>query len=124
MVKMCPISIGHELAGLNVQTLPAKTIEGVFIFFAWVSSATQIFFSKVDFVGDICNRRSKNLGFFVITTQTLISVIKIVKYFGLVWGGGVKILHNGAPPLSVIKIVKYCVIWGGGGHWEMPKSYK
>ena len=46
MVKMCPISIGHELAGLTVQTPPANTIEGVFIFFAWVSSATQIFFSK------------------------------------------------------------------------------
>ena len=50
---------------------------------------------------------------------SLISVIKIVKYFGIVGGalgGGAKILQNdnGAPSLSVIKIVKYCGVWGGG----------
>ena len=43
---------------------------------------------------------------------SLISVIKIVKYFGIVGGalGGAKILQNdnGALSLSVIKIVKYC----------------
>ena len=28
-------------------------------------------------------------------------------------------------PLSVIIIVKYCgVVGGGGGHWGSPKSYK
>ena len=38
-----------------------KMIEGGFIFFAWVSSATKIFYSKkVDFVGDIRIGTHKN----------------------------------------------------------------
>ena len=49
---------------------------------------------------------------------SLTSVIKIVKYFGIVGGGGAlgalkshKMIM--APPLSVIKIVKYCGVGGG-----------
>ena len=46
-----------------------------------------------------------------------LSVIKIVKYCGVVGGSLVALKsykHNGAP-LSVIKIVKYCGVVGGGG---------
>ena len=40
---------------------------------------------------------------------SLISIIKIVKYFGIVGGGALKSYKMiMAPPLSVIKIVKYC----------------
>ena len=42
---------------------------------------------------------------------SLISVIKIVKYFGIVgghWGALKSYKMIMAPPLSVIKIVKYC----------------
>ena len=36
---------------------------------------------------------------------------------GGAWGGGRQILQKiMAPPLSVIKIVKYCGVVGGGGH--------
>ena len=46
--------IGYEPAGLTVHP-PPRMIEGGFIFFAWVSSATKIFFLKKrgDLVGDI-----------------------------------------------------------------------
>ena len=49
------ILLGYEPAGLTVhQPPPPRMIEGGFIFFVWVSSATKIFSSKkVDFVGDI-----------------------------------------------------------------------
>ena len=51
---------------MSQQTLPCtppKTIEGGFIFFAWVSSATKNFFpkEKVDFVGDIRIRTHKTV---------------------------------------------------------------
>ena len=49
-----------------------------------------------------------------------LSVIKIVKYCGVVGGGGgiagAKILQTKWRPLSVIKFVKYSGVWGGG-HW-------
>ena len=60
---------------------------------------------------------------------SLISVIKIVKYFGIVGGegiggGGAKILQNdNGPPLSIIKIVKYCSVWGEG-HWGRQSPAK
>ena len=58
----------------------------------------------------------------------LLSVIKIVKYCGVMGGGalgGAKILQKVMPAPSVIKIVKYCGVRGrGGGHWGAPKSYK
>ena len=45
--------LGYEPGGLTVHP-PPQMIEGGFIFFVWVSSATKIFSSKkVDFVGDI-----------------------------------------------------------------------
>ena len=57
----------------------------------------------------------------------ILSVIKIVKYCGVMRGGalgGAKILQKVMPTPSVIKIVKYCGVMGGGGHWGAPKSYK
>ena len=54
------------------------------------------------------------------------SVIKIVKYCGVVggehWGRQNPKKYNGAP-LSVIKIVKYCGVWGGG-HWGRQNTKK
>ena len=38
--------IGYEPAGLTVDPPPPRLIEGGFIFFAWVSSATKIVFLK------------------------------------------------------------------------------
>ena len=35
--------LGYEPAGLTVHPPPLKMIEGGFIFFVWVSSATKIF---------------------------------------------------------------------------------
>ena len=55
---------------------------------------------------------------------SLIPVIKIVKYFGIVGGalGDTKILQNdnGAPLVLSLRD-EYCGVWGGGG---APKSYK
>ena len=56
-----------------------------------------------------------------------LSVIKIVKYCGVVGGGGgiagVKILQTyGAPSLSLSLLS--IVASGEGGHWWAPKSYK
>ena len=56
-----------------------------------------------------------------------LSVINLVKYFGVGGGGGAKILQKimpPPPPYYVIKIVKYRGFWGGGGHWGAPKYYK
>ena len=58
-----------------------------------------------------------------------LSIIKIVKYCGVWWGGGGVIVgrqnptkDNGAP-ISVIRIVKHCGVWGGGVIGGAPKSY-
>ena len=50
-----PCLLGYErLAGLTVHPPPPPKIDGGFMFFAWVSSATKILFlKKVDFVADI-----------------------------------------------------------------------
>ena len=57
-----------------------------------------------------------------------LSVIKIVKYCGVVGGGALVALksykHNGAPSLSLILLSIVASGDGGGGHWGAPKSYK
>ena len=56
-----------------------------------------------------------------------LSVIKIVKYCGVVGRGGgealgaLKSYKNNGAPFSVIKIVKYCRVWGGGGAFGSAK---
>ena len=44
MLQLTLILLGYEPAGLTMQ--PPRMIEGGFIFFAWVSSATNFFSSK------------------------------------------------------------------------------
>ena len=55
------------------------------------------------------------------------SVINIVKYCGVMGGGGAlgggaKILQKVMPTPSVIKIVKYCGVMGGGGRQNPTKG--
>ena len=64
--------LGYEPADLTVHTPPPpKTIEGGFIFFAYVSSPTKFFFTKKKWIlFEIFALERTKPWFYVITTQT------------------------------------------------------